>query len=59
MDHDTLRNTIAAALALVQFPHRDWSLISDEVQGHYIQDAEEFLAALSLAQLKVVERKDP
>ncbi len=56
MDHDTLRTTIASALALVQFPHRDWALISEEVQGHYIQDAEEFLAALSLAQLKVVPK---
>lgn len=44
---------IASALALVQFPHKDWTLLSDEEKGFYIQDALDFLAALRLANIEV------
>ena len=40
---------IATALALVQFPHKDWNLHNDEVKGFYIKDANEILDALHYA----------
>ncbi len=40
---------IASALALVQFPHKDWTLLNDEVKGFYIKDANEILDALHYA----------
>lgn len=46
-----LPQRIASALALHQFPHKAWSLMTDEEKGFYLQDTFEFLAALKLAGL--------
>ncbi len=46
---------LASALALVQFPHKDWSLLADEEKGFYTQDAFDFLQACRLANIKVTD----
>ena len=40
---------IAIALARVQFPHKDWNLLSPEEKDFYLRDAEEFIEACNLA----------
>lgn len=41
--------SLSQALARIQFPHKEWALLTDEEKGFYIQDVLDFLAATSLA----------
>jgi len=51
--HSDLVVRLASALALTQFPHKGWPLLTDEEKGFYVQDVIEFLAACRLANIEL------
>lgn len=51
--HSDLVVRLSSALALTQFPHKDWSLLTNEEKGFYVQDVIEFLAACRLANIEL------
>jgi hypothetical protein len=44
-----MEKELAAALALLEFPHRDWTLLPEYTQDQYTNDIRHFLDAVELA----------
>lgn len=56
--HSDMVLRVASALSVLQFPHKQWSMLPDEEKGFYIQDTFEFFRALEMAGLSLVEKQD-
>lgn len=53
---DDLLTDIAHHLALLEHPHREFNLLSDDAQGHLKQDVANVLSALRVAGYQVVDQ---
>jgi hypothetical protein len=53
-----LSERIAKAWVLLDFPHKEWPLISPEEQGMWMRDVETVMRAIHYSGLAIVEAED-